>query len=254
VLIADAFDRIRAANFGGEPGYGCRAILNLTGQFFYGLRPWRFARRMTGTAGLVAGQAWVKLPLGTSRVLAVERDQADTGHVLLIDPAVFMGIKSSSLWAGSTSFVATEEWAPNADGVLVRRLALHRAPEESEAGAYRIAYEGGWTDLWDGIGEREALPVPGFAEPCFGELLEAYTLGLEEPGRGSVSARTAAVLAGPVFAAAVDADMRAVPDVGPMRNGWMSPAASPAVSDRELGLGSPTVILVPNDNDFGDEP
>jgi hypothetical protein len=229
MLLSDGLDRIETArNFGGS--YDPRAILNRCGVYFFALRPWRFTRRMTGTATLLAGTARISLPLGCTRVLSIEPVDTSTGCIVIVDAQTFNTLRTSSGVQSETySYYATEEWATDAGGEMVRRLALHREPTSTLSQAFNVCYEAGWTNATSqscaSPGEY-TLPIPDYAQPLFEELLEAYTLGMEEPNNGTVSERVARVLEGPLYAAAIDADMRAVMDSGYVQNGWLSQRTS----------------------------
>jgi hypothetical protein len=229
MLVSAALERIdRTRSFGGL--YDLNHVLNETGRYFFACRPWRFCRRMSGYGHLNSGVDYVALPVGCVSVLSIERDRTSSsiGDITLVDAATFNAKRTEpgATESGQTCYYATQETVTGVDGKQVRRLALNRAATETVNRAFRIAFEAGWTEVTGEVGSNETLPVPDFAEPLFGELLDAVTLGLEEPVGGSVSARVAQVVGtpsnpGPLYAAAVDADMRAVPDVGLPRGTWM---------------------------------
>jgi hypothetical protein len=223
MLVSDALRRIEIANNFGEGVHDPRAVLNLAGLFFFSMRGWRFTRRMTGYASSVAGVNYMGLPLGLTRLISIDLDDsngvATSGHIQLVDPATFNRMRSTVSGADSENYVATEDWHADKNGTLTRRLSLSRNAVSSLPRGYRIAYEVGWQTIDGNCASSEVLPLPNYAEPLFGELLEAYALGLEE---GSTSQRVGAVVVGPIAQAAFEADTRAVDDVGPIHNGWLS--------------------------------
>lgn len=219
MLVSDALQRIDIArNYGGahEP----RSVLNTAGSIFFTLRPWRFTARMSGRVTVGAGMSKVTLPLGCAQVLSIEPEADADMRVELVDAAAFNRIRTSANADVPNAYFASEDWTQGPDGSVSRSLALHR--EVEAAMTLRITFKAGWTEPGSALDSHVYIAIPSYAEPLFGEVLEAVTLGLEEPANGSMSARLAEVLNGPVYAAAVDADQRAVPDVGPMTNTWLS--------------------------------
>lgn len=216
MLISEALHRIDVAL--GEPGSGSfdyRALLNDAGAYFFASHTWRFAKNMRGRAMLVASSEYVRLPLGCARLIAIERVPLWSGSVVLVDAATFQRVRACQ--QTGDYYVAAEDYTL-VDGRPVPRLALDHAPAATVANAFSVSFEAGWTTVTGEIGGEEMLPIPEFAEPYFGALLEAYALGLEQPHNGTVSARLAEVDAGPLRAAAIDRDFRSVAASGPQIN------------------------------------
>lgn len=238
MLVSDALRRIEIANNFAEGVHDPRAVLNSVGLYFFSMRPWRFTRRMQGYASSVSGVSYMTLPLGLTRLISIELDDGDgsatRGRIQLVDAATFNRVRSSLVGADSEDYLATEDWHADTNGKMTRRLALSRPAVETLPRGYRITYEVGWQSIDGHCAVSEVLPLPDYVEPLFGELLEAYTQGLEEPIGGSPSRRCAEVVVGPIALAAFQADTRAVPDIGPMQNCWLDAHRSSAPSNVEM--------------------
>lgn len=242
MLVSDALRRIEIANNFAEGVHDPRAVLNSVGLYFFSMRPWRFTKRMHGFASSVAGVNYITLPLGLTRLLSIDLDDTDgtrtRSRIRLVDAITFNRYRATYDGAESEDYLATEDWHADTNGKMTRRLALSRPAVETLPRGYRVAYEVGWQSIDGNCAVSEVLPLPDYAEPLFGELLEAYTQGLEEPIGGSPSRRCAEVVAGPIAAAAFEADVRAVPNVGPTQNPWIQREAR----DFDSGISS-TITL-----------
>lgn len=219
MLVSEAYARIDIArNNGGV--YDHQTVLNMAGAYFYGCRPWRFAKRMTGRANLTAGVAQITLPLGCARIISIEVDgDAIDGRICVVDATRFNQERTSRS-PDEVNYYATEEWAEGSDAP-VRRLALHRTPGATVSAALRIAFEAEWTNANDDVAGDAVLPIPSFAEPAFGLLLDAFARGLEEDIVDDLVERT---VQGAVFAQAIAADFRAVQEVADPSGGWIESA------------------------------
>lgn len=236
MLVSDAYARIDfARHYGGS--YDQQTVLNQAGAHFYACRPWRFARRMTGRANLAANSQHIVLPLGCSRVLSIEPDGdiLDGAQILIVDATTF-NQQRTAIDVDSINFYATEDWYQSPDGSLVRRLALHRAPGNTVSAAFRLAFEAEWMNIPTTTLGESVLPIPAFAEPAFGLMLDAFAIGLEEDRLDELVAR---VQMGPVYAAAVSADERAIPALQPWVGGWTSEMSLTREPDPTITLEAP---------------
>lgn len=222
MLVSEAYERIEIArDFGGV--YDLRSILHQTGAHMFACRTWRFTRSMSGRATLGASSSHITLPIGCARVLSIETNgDAIDGNICIVDAATFNRHRSART-VDETNYYATEEWYTMPDGGVTRRLALHRAPGTTVTHAFRVVFEAGWTGVPSTVTGDMALPIPTYVEPFFGALLEAFTLGLEQSG---LDERLAIVMSGSLYAAAIEADMRAVPNIVYPLHGWLGSIGS----------------------------
>jgi hypothetical protein len=234
MLLSDACARIDNARHGGGV-FDQRSVLHQAGVHFYACHTWRFARRMTAYATIVANVEYITLPLGCAQVLSIEpvADDVD-GPFCIVDAATFNRIRTSSL-RDTTGFYATEEWVAGATGLL-RRLALHRAPDATVVNGLRLAFAAEWVEPNDAVPGDAVLPVPLFAEPLFGMFLDAFARGLEED---SLDVEVARVQASPLYGAAVEADARALPDGWRQERTWLRTGAY------DVDIGTPVINLTP---------
>lgn len=219
MLVADAIARIDLTlGTSGGGAHGLVTVLNEAGQHVFASRSWAFARKMRGTATLVAGSTYLRLPLGCAAVVAIERLPVWSGSIALVDAGTFQAIRALDRGdASDLTFYAAEDYEA-CDGQMRLRLVLDHAPSATVVRAVGIAYEAEWQHVTGSYDGTEVLPLPAFVEPYFLAVLDAYALGLERPHSGTVSERMALVDAGPLRASAVDRDERAVIGFGPSRH------------------------------------
>ncbi len=101
-------------------------------------------------------------------------------------------------------------------GAPVYRLEICPTPTASEVGLFTLFYRREWTDL---TSDADVIPIEGWLEPFFLELVEAVMRGYLEQDAAPMHHRITDLKAGDTFLDAKRRDGSAQPDIGIMSGG-----------------------------------
>lgn len=218
--ISEAFERIAhiLGNPDGAVAIGNLRVLNDAGRHFYSMRTWRFARRSSTRVTIPAGSSYLTLPLGCAQIIDLCGTASWGGCAQRVDQARFAAIRATEIdGAGGMLY-----WCDVFD-MTERRLEIFPTQDETTVNGLVLTYRADWQRITNAIDTTATLPIPEFAEPLFGRVLECFALGMARPESGTVDQHLAGI--GPVFETAAEADSRSVLDYGPARNTALEVAA-----------------------------
>ncbi len=216
--INEAYERIAHVlnNPDGAVLLGNLRVLNDAGAHFYSMRPWRFARRSTTTLTIPENSRWITLPLGCAQVLEIQGTASWGGVAIRVNPLQMASLRASELDGAGNVLYWTEVFATDGDNPLRRRLEVFPLASSTTANALVMFFRSEWEPVTGDVDSKVALPIPAFAEPLFGRVLECFARGMERPESGTVDEHLAGI--GPMFQAVIEADSRSMHDFGPARN------------------------------------
>lgn len=200
---------------------GLLRIVNDAGRIMLGLRSWNWTQATSTAGNLVANQPFIRLPAGCTEVWKVTRRGTLVGSIELTTHAELSDMRAlDSTPSGEVSYCAPE-WVEKSEGGMEMRLAVWRPPASTAANGVSVDYRRGWIALTTCEKPRTTIAIPDFLEPLYLRMVEAVALGMEERSQGSIDARVAEIVAGPIFKAAVRVDTESASSRGTITTGWL---------------------------------
>jgi len=125
-----------------------------------------------------------------------------------------VGMQTFSFWA-----IFNYVHASTTDGRLIPRME-HWPSSGDGTEQFTIFYRAGWATPEDD-GTPLPLPMSGWLNALYIEILKAFAVGTEEKDIAPISTRLALIEAGPVFRVARERDSILMPSLGALQNGWL---------------------------------
>jgi hypothetical protein len=197
-------------------------IVNQAGAILYS-QPWRWLEGGAWTLSLDAGSDRIPLPADAGELVdAVATDGYSLCVQLVSSYGDLLAAKSLYPDGVSGSVVMLAPFVEQRDNQLRSYLAVW--PTQSAALPNAILARGRrcWAQMRDDMKPEGAIvplpPLQPIFETLFIELLRAYAAGYEKDGTTDVQAEIARVMAGPLWLAAQNADVRAVGGSSALQN------------------------------------
>ena len=191
------------------------AMLNAAGHQFVGMYEWRFLRANQTSLSFVADQDYLDLPSGIKAIRAIESTNSLTSGIRLTSLAEVLERRTQTD-TGTFFYDAAAIFVNDTNGVPQPKLALWPTPDTTTTDSVRLFYDRGWTDVESDTG---VIPVPGYAELAFLQVLRAVVRGWVEEDEGTMEQRLELVSQGQPFKAAKRADDSIQTDFGFPRGG-----------------------------------
>lgn len=216
-------------------------FVNDVGEWFVSAEPWNFLTRPPVYLGIVNGQEYSELPDDFGRLLSVTGSSFGTYSIRLEDPTAVAGARVSGATNPSCFLGCITHGAPTTAGPRASaRLDLGPIPSVTQAQAFQLAYQAGWTTC---LNANDHILLPRWTTSLFVMAGSAWMQGLEQPKRGSIEDRLDRLVTSSLWQAAVNRDSEMQADLGPMRGGVGElmglETASPFLS---TGLPIPIVV------------
>lgn len=217
LTLAECKSLIEHALHGRAPSNQLDAarLTNRTGTWFCGAHRWGWLERPATGLNFVAGQTFCSLPSDFSEVISVEV-AGIVGCFTMTSTGELNTLRSASVDASGLSYWGAVRYtAGSVSGPPTPVLDLYPTPAANSTSALNLYYRAGWVNI---SADTDRVIIPPWCEMAFIDALQATTLGLEVPGEGSMASRLHDVRMGSLREA-IDLDMRAQTDYGPIING-----------------------------------
>lgn len=199
------------------------SIVNEAGHQLCNMHPWKWLERFSSSLDYVSAQTYVTLPTDCGEVLSLYATSTNVSQFELVSFQELLRLRSigTTVVTGTTYGALAYPSFTTAAEPAAMRLEVFPTPSANATGALSIFYRAVWVDASPQTDYIDVLP---WMAPLYKQVLRAYARGVEEEDVGSMSARLAEIMAGPVFKAACERDGRVQSTYGLMTGGAISQA------------------------------
>lgn len=219
LTVLEAQSHVEHALGGPLVGISNRRVLDDAGRFLLSLREWTFQKRPSTTLDFTASQSYITLPSDFGSIISIEFTQGLAQCVQQTTIGTIALYRSINAAIPGYVLYVAPVFEENSNAIPEPRLEIYPMPVSSTTAALTMFYRPRWVDIQPT--DSTYISLPDWIEPLYIQLIRAFALGYQND---DMAERTATVLAGPIFQAALRTDMEMQTSYGPLAYGALDTA------------------------------
>ncbi len=201
---------------------GALDLANRAGTILFNMYTWDFTLRIA-TIDKTAAQSYLELPPDFEEIESIQATDTLTNSMHLTSLEDLLYRKTFTLDQSNFNFYGALTYADSSDsegGPPVAQIDIHPTPQDTEAGAFTVAYRRRWPKL---VEDNDQIGVPEFAEELYIQICREVAKGYEgdrmDGSALTLADRISKIKNSWLFEDAKAKDSRAQSDYGPIING-----------------------------------